>query len=77
MKKITEDVQAVVDHLKEKLGATWQEACVVRPQASSKLVNPPRAVRPWVSRNNVVTESNGRKFDRWIRTHLDTKVTWM
>eukprot|EP00965_Chrysotila_dentata_P133804 4425322-Pleurochrysis_carterae.AAC.1 len=41
MKKIVDDVDAVVEYLKRKLGATWNEASVPRAQSNSRLVNPP------------------------------------
>eukprot|EP00962_Isochrysis_galbana_P016055 scaffold4592_cov132-Isochrysis_galbana.AAC.1 len=47
MKKITEDVQAIVDHLSLKLGTTWHEASAPRAHGNSLLVQPPRSVRPW------------------------------
>ena len=42
MKKIDTDVQAVVEHLKVTLGATWAQASVARAQNNSKLVNTER-----------------------------------
>ena len=74
MKKIIDDVDAVVEHLKRKLGATWGEASVPRAQSSSKLVNPPRSVRPWIS---VRKEAEGDEFEAWVKMHLDSKVPWM
>ena len=76
MKKITDDVQAVVDHLKKQLGATWHAACVARAHGHSKIVSPIRAVHPWVSRNDMLAEQGGNAFREWIRGHLDSKVTW-
>ena len=77
MKKIEEDVQAVVDHLKAKLGSTWAQASQPRQQKDSLLVNPPRSSKPWVSRDTMVAANGGRDFDEWVRGHLDSKVTWM
>ena len=77
MKKIHTDVAAVVEHLKTTLGSTWAQASVPRPQANSRLVNPARSPKPWVSRDRKVAEQNGHAFNHWIRGHLDTKVTWM
>ena len=25
----------------------------------------------------MLAENNGQKFDAWVRSHLDSKVTWM
>ena len=77
MKKIDDDVAAVVELLEAKLGSTWATASVPRPQVSSRLVNPPMASKPWESRDRVVAASGGRDFDEWVRGHLDSKVTWM
>ena len=77
MKKIDRDVQAVVEHLKATLGATWAQASVPRVQANSLLVNPPKSRRPWLSRDAMIAEQGGRAFRDWIRSHLDSKVTWM
>ena len=40
----------------------------------SKLVNPPRSVRPWKS---VEAIGHSAAFITWVRGHLSTKVTWM
>ena len=58
-------------------GSTWAAASNPRTQANSRLVNPPRTSKPWVSRNNMVGKNGGRDFDNWIRGHIDSKVTWM
>ena len=68
---------AVVDHLKKVLGSTWAEASVARPQNRSRLVNPKLSPKPWVSRDRKVGANGGQDFDRWLRVHLDGKVTWM
>ena len=75
MKQIQKDVEAVVEHLQSTLGATWAEASIPRPQKRSILANPPKAPLPWVSRDRTVAAHH--EFDRWIRSHLDSKVTWM
>ena len=77
MKVIHTDVDKVVAHLKAKLGATWAQASAPRAHGHSVLVNPPRSVRPWVQRTAMLAENNGQKFDAWVRSHLDSKVTWM
>ena len=77
MKKIRVDVQLVVDHLKKHLGSTWAQASVPRQQANSKLVNPARSRRPWLSRDAMVQKNGGRDFNEWIEGHLDSKVAWM
>ena len=77
MKKISDDVAKVVDHLKKVLGSTWAEASVARPQNRSRLVNPKLSPKPWVSRDRKVGANGGQDFDRWLRVHLDGKVTWM
>jgi len=74
MKKFAADVQAVVDHLSATLGATWEEASMQRGQGSSKLVQPPRSPRPWMSVQKAVEEG---KFTPWVEGHLHSKVTWM
>ena len=74
MKKIKDDVRAVVDHLKAELGSTWQEAAAYRVQKDSKLVNPAKSPKPW---DSVMRAVNSGQFDDWVRGHLDTKVTWM
>jgi len=74
MVKIAEDVQAIVDHLSAKLGKTWQEASVVREQRQSKLVQPPKTPRPWLSVRDGVDSG---KFEEWVQGHLNSKVTWM
>jgi len=77
MKKIATDVQAVVDHLKETLGATWAQASIPRAKRHSKLVKPPLSQPPWVERDTMVAANGGRDFEQWIKSHLDDKVTWM
>ena len=77
MKKIDADVAAVVEHLKVTLGPTWAQASALCLQANSKIVNPPKTPKPWASRDRMVAENGGQKFEQWIRGHLDTKVTWM
>ena len=77
MKKIHDDVAAVVKHLQDTLGATWALASVPRLARNSLLVNPPLSPRPWESRDRTVAANGGRDFDQWIRSHLDSKVTWM
>ena len=77
MKKITEDVAAVVEHLKVTLGATWALANTPRVQANGRLANPPKSPRPWVSRDTMVAANGGNDFTQWIRSHLNSKVTWM
>ena len=74
MKKIREDVQAIVDHLKGKLGSTWQEASKDRAKKDSLLVNPPKSPKPWDSIMNAV---NNGTFDGWVRSHIASKVKWM
>ena len=74
MKKIKADVQAVTDHLIKQLGGTWQEACVARVAKDSKLVNPPLSPKPWVSTARVAADGS---FYGWVKSHLDTKITWM
>jgi hypothetical protein len=59
--------------LKEELGSTWQEASV--PRAQSRLAK--SAKRPWVSRDTMLAKNNGTTFNEWVRSHLDSKVTWM
>eukprot|EP00965_Chrysotila_dentata_P230657 6197895-Pleurochrysis_carterae.AAC.1 len=44
--KISDDIDAVVEHFKSELGATWGQASVPLAQTSSKSVNPLRTVRP-------------------------------
>eukprot|EP00965_Chrysotila_dentata_P084466 2789112-Pleurochrysis_carterae.AAC.1 len=48
-KKINDNVNAVVEYLKQKLGATWSVASQPRANGQSLLVNPVRAARPWAS----------------------------
>ena len=74
MVKIQNDVNAVVEHLKDKLGTTWAAACVPRQPRNSILVNPPSSVRPWES---VARMCGNPDFEAWVRSHLATKVTWM
>eukprot|EP00965_Chrysotila_dentata_P164109 5418280-Pleurochrysis_carterae.AAC.1 len=47
MKKIKDDVAAVVKHLKQTLGATWSVACQPRAKLASKRVQPARTEGPW------------------------------
>eukprot|EP00965_Chrysotila_dentata_P036237 1206886-Pleurochrysis_carterae.AAC.1 len=47
MKKIQDDIDAVVAHLKQKLGATWRAASQPRDQRNSLLLNPAMSGRPW------------------------------
>jgi len=74
MKKIEADVQAIVDHLKLKVGATWADAREPRLQKDSVLVNPPRTPRPWLS---VATAAESGEFQKWVKGHIDDKVPWM
>ena len=74
VKSIAEDVAAIVDHLKDQLGSTWSEACIPREKNGSKLVSPARSVNPW---DSIATAIQNESYSRWIRSHLDTKVSWM
>mmetsp|Transcript_23882 Transcript_23882/g.77118 ORF Transcript_23882/g.77118 Transcript_23882/m.77118 type:complete len:447 (+) Transcript_23882:755-2095(+) len=74
MKKIEADVQAIVDHLKLKVGATWADAREPRLQKDSVLVNPPRTPRPWLS---VAAAAESGEFQKWVKGHIDDKVPWM
>ena len=49
MKKISDDVNLLVDHLKLTLGATWAAANVARAKKDTLLINPARTVGPWIS----------------------------
>ena len=76
MKYIQSDVMLVVlvDHLVRKLRGSWTEALVHRAHQNSELVNPPRSPRPW---EMVAKVGCSAEFDLWIKSHLDSKVTWM
>ena len=74
MKKISEDVNLIVEKLKKVLGATWAEACVPRPQKDSKLINPPKSPMPWKS---VMKSVEDGTFIDWVKGHLRTKISWM
>ena len=74
MKKVNNDVQALVEHLKKTLGHTWVQACTPRAQKESLLVNPPRSPKPWESILQAVKDGS---FSGWVRHHIATKVTWM
>ena len=73
-KKIDTDVDALKKHLITVLGNNWQSAAVPRARDASKLVNPAKSPRPWESAARAVNDGS---YSDWIRTHLDTKVTWM
>ena len=47
MKSIRDDVDAIVEYLKDKCGSTWAAACV--PGRATRLVNPARSPKPWLS----------------------------
>ena len=74
MKKVNNDVQALVEHLKKTLGHTWVQACTPRAHKESLLVNPPRSPKPWESILKAVKDGS---FSGWVRHHIATKVTWM
>ena len=86
MKKIKLDTDAIRDHLINKLGDTFHAACVPREAVAkratsgapavegSRLINPARSPKPWVSVQRVVADGS---WGPWIRSHLDTKITWM
>eukprot|EP00965_Chrysotila_dentata_P003369 109982-Pleurochrysis_carterae.AAC.1 len=73
-KKINDDVDAVVEYLKQKLGATWSVASQPRAHQRSLIVNPARSARPWMS---VAKVGRDKDLEAWIRGHLDFKITWM
>eukprot|EP00965_Chrysotila_dentata_P137457 4546800-Pleurochrysis_carterae.AAC.1 len=72
--KITDDVDAVVEYLRQKLGASWSVASRPRAQTSSLLVNPPRSARPWVAIAKIVETDESEK---WVKSRLDSKISWM
>lgn len=74
MKKIQQDVDAVVEHLKVTLGAKWSDACKPRAQLSSVLVNPARSPRPWEA---IKKTGSSAAFAEWVKGHLDSKISWM
>lgn len=75
MKKIKDDVDAVVEYLKKTLGACWSQACVPRDQGSSKLLDRVRRPRrPWVAIEEL---GQSHEFSKWVKGHLDTKISWM
>ena len=73
-KQIDTDVQAVVDHLVNTLGGTWAAVSQPRQQKDSLLVNPPRSARPWKAAQGL---GRSNVLHTWVRSHLDSKVTWM
>ena len=73
-KAIDQDVQAVVEHLVDKLGSTWAVAKQARIQKDSILVNPARSPRPWQA---VAALGQSAAYSAWVRGHIATKVTWM
>lgn len=72
--KIKDDVKSLKDYLIQELGNNWQSASVPRDQSRSKLVNPARSPKPWESTARAINDGS---FDKWVRSHLDSKVTWM
>ena len=72
--KVDKDVQSLVDHLIEKLGGSWDEACVPRDHTDSALISPPRSPKPWESIERSLADG---EYDKWVRSHLGNKVTWM
>ena len=74
MKKIDNDVKAVVQHLSSLLGSTFAQARLPRAQKDSVLINPSRTKGPWLSVEAACANDN---FSEWVKSHLRSKVTWM
>eukprot|EP00965_Chrysotila_dentata_P038067 1265376-Pleurochrysis_carterae.AAC.5 len=74
MKKIKDNVAALVEHLKQTLGATWSIACQPCAQLASKRVQPARKEGPWKA---VEALGKSADFDKCVKGHLDSKISWM